>query len=102
MEQEYFLDVDYDKNGNAIQPLLSELIKNFSKANTKTPEFRPFAIFEPTQNPRKIKTKMLVYSHSTGLSFLILVSKKLQLQGELQRVQKNMLLKQIPFLLPPP
>jgi hypothetical protein len=54
------------------------------------------------QIPEKIKMNMLVYSHSTELHFLILVSKKLQLQGELQRVQKNMLLKQIPFLPPPP
>ncbi len=47
----------YDKNGNAIQPLLSELIKKFSKANAKTPEFRTLPIFEPTQNLRENKDK---------------------------------------------
>ncbi len=55
LEQECFLHVDYDKNRNAIQPLLIELIKKFSKANAKTPEFRPLPIFEPTQNHRENK-----------------------------------------------
>ncbi len=49
--------MDYNKNRNAIQLLLSELIKNFSKANAKTQEFRPLSIFEPTQNPRENKDK---------------------------------------------
>jgi hypothetical protein len=53
LEQECFLDMDYDKNENAIQPLLSELIKNFSKVNAKTTEFRFLPIFEPTPNPRE-------------------------------------------------
>jgi hypothetical protein len=70
LERECFLDVDYDKNGNAIQPLLSELIKNFSKANAKTPEFRPLPIFEPTQNPRENKDNdvSLLPQHRTPIS----------------------------------
>ncbi len=41
----------YNEDGNAILPLLSELIKNFSKAKAKTPEFQPLPRFEPTSNP---------------------------------------------------
>jgi hypothetical protein len=62
--------VDYDKNGNAIQLLLSELINNSSKANAKTPQFRPLPIFEPTQNPRENKDKdvSLLPQHRTPVS----------------------------------
>ncbi len=62
--------MDYEKNGNAIQPLLSELIKNFSKANATTPEFRPLPIFEPTQNPRenKVEDVSLLPQHRTSIS----------------------------------
>ncbi len=42
--------MDYDKDGNAILPLLSELIKNFSEAKAKTPEFQSLPRFEPTSN----------------------------------------------------
>ncbi len=55
LNQESFLDVDYDKDGNAILPLLSELIKNFSKMKAKTPEFQPLPRFEPTSNPATSK-----------------------------------------------
>ncbi len=55
LNQECFLDVDYDKDGNAILPLLSELIKNFSKAKAKTPEFQSLPRFEPTSNPATSK-----------------------------------------------
>ena len=51
LNRECFLDVDYDDDGNAILPLLSELIKNFSKAKTKPQEFQPLPRFEPTSKP---------------------------------------------------
>ncbi len=50
--------MDYDKYGNAILLLLSELIKNFSKAKAKTPEFQPLPRFEPTSNPATSKKPM--------------------------------------------
>jgi hypothetical protein len=50
--------VDYNKDGNAILPLLSELIKNFSKAKAKTPEFQPLPRFKPTSNPVTSKKPM--------------------------------------------
>ncbi len=53
-----------------MQPLLSELIKNFSKANAKTPEFRPLPMFEPTQNPSENKDEdvSLLPQHWTPIS----------------------------------
>ncbi len=50
--------MDYNKDGNAILPLLSELIKNFSKEKAKTPEFQPLPRFKPTSNPATSKKPM--------------------------------------------
>jgi hypothetical protein len=102
LEQECFLDVDYNKNGNAIQLLSSELIKNSSKANAKTPEFRPSPIFVPTQNPRENKDKdvSLLPQHRTPISdagFQEIAAPR----GATESAE-NMLLKQIPFLPPLP
>jgi hypothetical protein len=57
LEQECFLDVDYDKAEMQFNRYYLSLSKNFSKANAKTPEFRPLPIFEPAQNPRENKDK---------------------------------------------